>query len=145
MNLRYSVILLLLVSGCAAKVDKFDYLKQWDSKWQTCNQARKNSTEKFPESVWFNNLNREDKKNVLLYVDRLKQYECAKVEADNLRNALSDEDITTLNDLLKGFVYFEPPSKEEVSHLDQNQLDALAQKARLFSPMNAAVQLDLID
>ncbi|GIU52480.1 hypothetical protein TUM4438_45320 [Shewanella sairae] len=49
--------------------------------------------------------------------------------------ALLDEaDITTLNEVLKGFIYFDKPSDSKIQHLDQRQVEVLS--SEISSPFN---------
>ncbi|MBO2691801.1 hypothetical protein I6M59_08560 [Shewanella algae] len=139
------VSIALLLSGCATQVDKFSYLKQWNDSWQACDRQGKTSTLTFPASPWFNALAREDKIAVLIYLNELKDYQCTEDEALRLKAVLADADITTLNDLLKGFIYFETPDKEAIQHLDQSQVEALAKAIDgPFNPLKVAEDLGML-
>ncbi|WP_254620439.1 hypothetical protein [Vibrio metschnikovii] len=70
-----------------------------------------------------------------LYINSLKDYECAQAEANNLKAVLDEVDITTLNGILKGFIYFEKPSDAKIKHLDPLQVKALSSEIK--SPFNA--------
>ncbi|HFQ5541091.1 TPA: hypothetical protein ACGUMI_004458 [Vibrio vulnificus] len=119
-------LLFLLLSGCSAHVDKFGYLKSWNDKWQQCDEQGKQTVLNFPKSVWFESLSVGDKKEVFIYIYNLKEFECAQVEAEKLKSVLDDVEITTLNEVLSGFIYFEPPSDERIKHLDRVALENLA-------------------
>ena len=128
MNKIANLLLLLPLFGCATDQDKFSYLKIWNDKWQVCDSKGKASLQAFPYSDWFDRLPREDEGAVLFYIYTLKRYECTEIEANNLKLILDDEEITTLNEVLQGFVYFDPPSNEEVSHLNRREIDNIAQQ-----------------
>ncbi|HCG9194275.1 TPA: hypothetical protein NJ605_004640 [Vibrio parahaemolyticus] len=128
-------LLPLLLVGCSAKVDKLSYLKVWDDKWQECDKIGKQTILDFPKSEWFESLSLDDKREVFLYIHSLKDYECTKVEASNLKAVLNEVDITTLNEVLKGFIYFDKPSDSRIQHLDQRQVEVLS--GEISSPFNA--------
>ncbi|MFN3015334.1 hypothetical protein ACK1CN_05275 [Vibrio coralliilyticus] len=150
MNQRFKisalVVSLAVLAGCSAKQepDRLSYLIQWDKKWQECSEITKTSTAQFPTTPWFDSLSEEDKKHVLIYTYNLKEYECAENESQALKEVLSGEDIKSIGNLLKGFVYFEKPDSEDVKHLDQDKIDELAEKAPMFNLQNAARQLGFI-
>ncbi len=127
MKKGFIYLLPLLLVGCSAKVDKLSYLKVWDDKWQECDKIGKQTILDFPpKSEWFESLSLDDKREVFLYIHFLKDYECTQVEASNLKTVLNEVDITTLNEVLKGFIYFEKPSDSRIQHLDQRQVEVLS-------------------
>ncbi|MFH4414752.1 hypothetical protein [Vibrio diabolicus] len=127
-------LLLLLLVGCSAKVDKLSYLKIWDDKWQECDKIGKQTVLDFPKSEWFESLSIDDKREVFLYINFLKDYECTQAEASNLKAVLDEADITTLNGTLKGFIYFEKPSDSKIQHLDLRQVEVLS--GEISGPFN---------
>ncbi|MEZ8102594.1 hypothetical protein [Vibrio bivalvicida] len=148
MNLRYRLMLAILgfglLSGCSSKPDGMSSLVKWDKKWQECNAQGRASTALLPESDWFDSLSIEDKKHVIVFINKQKQYECTKDEATQLKLALNEQEIQTINNLLKGFVYFDAPSSEDVKHLNQEELKKLSDKASLFDLHYVAKSLELI-
>lgn len=140
------ICLVVFLTGCASKVDKFSYLKAWNDKWQQCDEIGKRTILDFPDSDWFDSLSLDDKREVFLYIHFLKDYECTRTEAVELRAVLNDADITTLNDILKGFVYFEEPSDADVRHLDKQQIRILADQIRQpFNPIPTAEKMGLVE
>ncbi|HHF2921237.1 TPA: hypothetical protein ACVO16_004540 [Vibrio diabolicus] len=135
MKKGFIYLLPLLLVGCSAKVDKLSYLKVWDDKWQECDKIGKQTILDFPKSEWFESLSLDDKREVFLYIHFLKDYECTQVEASNLKTVLNEVDITTLNEVLRGFIYFEKPSDSRIQHLDQRQVEVLS--GEISSPFNA--------
>ncbi|EGQ8261705.1 hypothetical protein QPI28_004459 [Vibrio parahaemolyticus] len=135
MKKGFIYLLPLLLVGCSAKVDKLSYLKVWDDKWQECDKIGKQTILDFPKSEWFESLSLDDKREVFLYIHFLKDYECTQVEASNLKAVLNEVDITTLNEVLKGFIYFDKPSDSRIQHLDQRQVEILS--GEISSPFNA--------
>ncbi|WP_394146536.1 hypothetical protein [Vibrio atypicus] len=135
MKKGFIYLLPLLLVGCLAKVDKLSYLKVWDDKWQECDKIGKQTILDFPKSEWFESLSLDDKREVFLYIHFLKDYECTQVEASNLKAVLNEVDITTLNEVLKGFIYFDKPSDSRIQHLDQRQVEVLS--GEISSPFNA--------
>ncbi|OJI30588.1 hypothetical protein VVDAL79087_04021 [Vibrio vulnificus] len=120
MKKSIACLLFLLLNGCSTHVDKFGYLKSWNDKWQQCDELGKQTVLNFPKSVWFDSLSLGDKKEVFIYIYNQKEFECAQVEAEKLKSVLDDVEITTLNEVLSGFIYFEPPSDERIKHLDRD-------------------------
>ncbi|MCS0301222.1 hypothetical protein ND924_01035 [Vibrio diabolicus] len=110
-------------------------MKVWDDKWQECDKIGKQTILDFPKSEWFESLSLDDKREVFLYIHFLKDYECTQVEASNLKTVLNEVDITTLNEVLKGFIYFDKPSDSRIQHLDQRQVEVLS--GEISSPFNA--------
>ena len=142
MNKSVWGLFILLLSGCAAPEDKLAYLTIWNDKWQLCVEEKETSTHKFPQSDWFDNLSPNDRKHVFVYPHLLKAYECTEFEATNLKRVLDQEDITTLNDVLKGFIFFEPPSDSKIKHLDSSEIEQLAQELDgPFSALRVAEEL----
>lgn len=133
-TLVINVTLLILV-GCVSKVDKLSYLETWNDKWQECDKVGKETTIVFPQSDWFKSLTLDNKRKVFLYIHFLKDYECTQEEAEKLKSVLSEYDITTLNEVLKGFIYFDMPSNVDVKHLDEQQLIFLSNQ--ILGPFNA--------
>ncbi|HDY7736139.1 TPA: hypothetical protein RQK28_004375 [Vibrio vulnificus] len=139
-------LLFLLLSGCSAHVDKFGYLKSWNDKWQQCDELGKQTVLNFPKSVWFESLSLGDKKEVFIYIYSLKEFECAQVEAEKLKSVLDDVEITTLNEVLSGFIYFEPPSDERIKHLDRVALENLASTIKgPFNGLATAERMGLVE
>ncbi|BAC94599.1 hypothetical protein [Vibrio vulnificus YJ016] len=139
-------LLFLLLSGCSAHVDKFGYLKSWNDKWQQCDELGKQTVLNFPKSVWFESLSLGDKKEVFIYIYSLKEFECAQVEAEKLKSVLDDVEITTLNEVLSGFIYFEPPSDERIKHLDRVALENLASSIKgPFNGLATAERMGLVE
>ncbi|HDY7851010.1 DUF3265 domain-containing protein [Vibrio vulnificus] len=139
-------LLFLLLSGCSAHVDKFGYLKSWNDKWQQCDEQGKQTVLNFPKSVWFESLSVGDKKEVFIYIYNLKEFECAQVEAEKLKSVLDDVEITTLNEVLSGFIYFEPPSDERIKHLDRVALENLASTIKgPFNGLATAERMGLVE
>ncbi len=83
----------------------------------------------------------DEQKHVLVYLHNLKLYECSEFEAETLKRVLDSEEIVSLQNLLQGFIFFEPPSKESVESLDQIELEQLAKDVQLFDLRKAAEQL----
>lgn len=131
----------LLLGGCATSPDRLDYLVNWDQQWQQCDAEMKNSNALFPSSKWFQSLKIDEQKHVLVYLHNLKLYECSEFEAESLKRVLDSEEIVSLQNLLQGFIFFEPPSKESVESLDQIELEQLAKEVQLFDLRKAAEQL----
>lgn len=138
-------LLMWLISGCTVPIDKFALLKDWNDKWQVCSEEKDTSVVVFPKSEWFDNLSLEDQKKVFVYIHFLKGYQCTEVEARRLKAVLDQEEITTLNEVLKGFIYFEPPSDDKVSHLDTEQIEMLAKQIEgQINPLKVAREIGLI-
>ncbi|HAS8169752.1 TPA: hypothetical protein I7711_22970 [Vibrio vulnificus] len=139
-------LLFLLLSGCSAHVDKFGYLKNWNDKWQQCDELGKQTVLNFPKSVWFESLSLGDKKEVFIYIYSLKEFECAQIEAERLKSVLDDVEITTLNEVLSGFIYFEPPSDERIKHLDRVALENLSSSIKgPFNGLATAERMGLVE
>ncbi|HAS6199684.1 TPA: hypothetical protein I7171_23335 [Vibrio vulnificus] len=146
MKKSIACLLFLLLSGCSAHVDKFGYLKNWNDKWQQCDELGKQTVLNFPKSVWFESLSLGDKKEVFIYIYSLKEFECAQVEAEKLKSVLDDVEITTLNEVLSGFIYFEPPSDERIKHLDRVALENLASSIKgPFNGLATAERMGLVE
>ncbi|WP_439333653.1 hypothetical protein [Vibrio vulnificus] len=146
MKKSIACLLFLLLSGCSAHVDKFGYLKNWNDKWQQCDELGKQTVLNFPKSVWFESLSLGDKKEVFIYIYNLKEFECAQVEAEKLKSVLDDVEITTLNEVLSGFIYFEPPSDERIKHLDRVALENLASSIKgPFNGLATAERMGLVE
>lgn len=140
------VLMIVLVSGCATHVDKFSYLKEWNDKWQQCDKAVKGNIINFPVTDWFNQLTLLEKRDVFTYVYQLKQYQCAEDEAIKLRSVLDEYDIKALDDILGGFIFFEPPSNEKIAHLDSKEISLLADRIDgPFKGYETAERLGLIE
>ncbi|MCG3723969.1 hypothetical protein ACXHPE_16735 [Vibrio cincinnatiensis] len=135
MKKRLIYLLPMFLVGCSVNVDKLSYLKAWDDRWQECDKIGKQTILDFPKSEWFESLSLDDKKELFLYIKFLKDYECAQAEANNLKAVLDEVDITTLNGILKGFIYFEKPSDAKIKHLDELHVKALSNEIK--SPFNA--------
>lgn len=140
-TLVINVTLLILV-GCVSKVDKLSYLETWNDKWQECDKVGKETTIVFPQSDWFESLTLDNKRKVFLYIHFLKGYECTQEEAEKLKSVLSEYDITTLNEVLKGFIYFDMPSNVDVKHLDEQQLIFLSNQ--ILGPFNAITTAEVM-
>ncbi|EIZ4670377.1 DUF3265 domain-containing protein [Vibrio vulnificus] len=146
MKKSIACLLFLLLNGCSTHVDKFGYLKSWNDKWQQCDELGKQTVLSFPKSVWFDSLSLGDKKEVFIYIYNLKEFECAQVEAEKLKSVLDDVEITTLNEVLSGFIYFEPPSDERIKHLDRDALENLASSIEgPFNGLATAERMGLVE
>ncbi|MCG9611793.1 hypothetical protein L1D41_19330 [Vibrio harveyi] len=84
----------------------------------------------------------DNKRKVFLYIHFLKDYECTQEEAEKLKSVLSEYDITTLNEVLKGFIYFDMPSNVDVKHLDEQQLIFLSNQ--ILGPFNAITTAEVM-
>ncbi|EIV8471570.1 hypothetical protein MA616_001743 [Vibrio vulnificus] len=146
MKKSIACLLFLLLNGCSTHVDKFGYLKSWNDKWQQCDELGKQTVLNFPKSVWFDSLSLGDKKEVFIYIYNQKEFECAQVEAEKLKSVLDDVEITTLNEVLSGFIYFEPPSDERIKHLDRDALDNLVSSIEgPFNGLATAEKMGLVE
>ncbi|MCD1412448.1 DUF3265 domain-containing protein [Vibrio vulnificus] len=146
MKKSIACLLFLLLNGCSTHVDKFSYLKSWNDKWQQCDELGKQTVLSFPKSVWFDSLSLGDKKEVFIYIYNLKEFECAQVEAEKLKSVLDDVEITTLNEVLSGFIYFEPPSDERIKHLDRDAIENLASSIEgPFNGIATAERMGLVE
>ncbi|MEZ9597014.1 hypothetical protein AB4298_20560 [Shewanella sp. 10N.261.52.F9] len=143
MNINFYKVKALLVSvvlltGCATKLN---YLVGWDKKWKQCDADAKKSSVQFPSSKWFESLKIEEQKAVFIYLHNLKQYECTELETVSLKKVLDEAEIATLESILQGFIYFQPPSNEFVKSLDKVELEKLSKEVVMFDLIKVAEEL----
>ncbi|EIJ0985707.1 hypothetical protein LH715_004710, partial [Vibrio vulnificus] len=63
-----------------------------------------------------------------------------------LKSVLDDVEITTLNEVLSGFIYFEPPNDERIKHLDRDALENLASSIEgPFNGLATAERMGLVE
>ena len=93
-----------------------------------------------PDAVWFDSLDRDDKKNVIGYLANYTDRKCIEPATDTLRQALLAEnnqrklehysvDITVLSEL----------AKERIKHLNKNELKRL--QSKMNNPFNLSYML----
>ncbi|WP_157634935.1 hypothetical protein [Vibrio rhizosphaerae] len=72
MKLRYSLVylfIMLLMGGCAHRVNSVQALTQWDKAYGQCLTQEQNSSVRFPEdNAWFHSLSAIQQKHVVLYL-----------------------------------------------------------------------------
>ncbi|OCH06586.1 hypothetical protein [Aliivibrio fischeri] len=138
---RFSLIFLLLIAGCSSN-NNVEALNAWDKKYNECDVISKENNKPFPETEWFKSLSLEDKKEVVIYVFKLNDYNCARDEANALHDALIQNDNQSLLTFFNGLKYFEPVSDERIKHLDREQIDLIISEFNLpFKGSKVAEQL----
>lgn len=143
MKLLYSVLIALIVSGCASQPQETSVsaLKKWDDQFQICFKEEKTSQALFPRTEWFDSLTKEQKINVVRYVYAKKKSECIEPYASNLKTALQKDDIESLVKFFDSLGAFDVPDEALVEGLDREQVDVLVSKATMFSLRNVGRQL----
>lgn len=138
---RFSLIFLLLMAGCSSN-NNVEALNAWDKKYNECDIIAKENNKPFPETAWFKSLSLEDKKEVVIYVFKLNDYNCARDEANTLHDALIKNDNQSLLTFFNGLKYFEPVNDERIKHLDKKQIELIISKFNLpFKGSKIAEQL----
>ncbi|MGF1748370.1 hypothetical protein [Vibrio cionasavignyae] len=146
MKLLYSIVAVALLAGCSStsKVDRFELLATWNSKFEACYDNQKNSTAVFPQTDWFKNLELDDQKNVVIYLNELKMYQCTEKETLAIVSQFSEEDIKIASEILGPKDVFLPPSKDKVASLEQTEIDKIDSELDLFFIRRVGEQLGFV-
>ncbi|WP_332406216.1 hypothetical protein [Vibrio metschnikovii] len=115
----------VMITGCASNQDSVSALKNWDDKYYECFIVNK-YPQSFPENIWFNNLETEDKKIVIGYLYNYNSRACIENEVNALKEALEREGNKSLIHIFEmDLSPLESASFEAIKHLDQNELQKL--------------------
>ncbi|WNJ98042.1 hypothetical protein RND59_18170 [Vibrio ruber] len=145
MKLRYSLFylfIMLLMGGCANRVNSVQALTQWDKAYGQCLAQEQNSSVRFPEDdAWFHSLSAIQQKHVVLYIYQEKMYQCSAQQQVQLKQALTAEHNKTLLKLFDEMGFLSTPDKTLVENLDSAQLHRLSQSISVFNLGKVAEQL----
>ncbi|HHF2898413.1 hypothetical protein V6239_14720 [Vibrio alginolyticus] len=130
-----AITLCLLLFGCASVLDSETAEKQWQERFDYCEEIANENRITIPNSLWFDSLSDDDKKTTIGYLANYTDRMCMKDATAKLKKSLVAEDNQEkLNYYSVDLTPLDKLASDRVKHLDEKELTQLAE--RMNQPFN---------
>ena len=134
-HLNKPILLSFVLVGCSSPINSQLAEKQWNERFDYCQESAVTNKASIPDSEWFDSLINDDKKTVIGYLANYADRTCMSTATKTLRNSLLAEDNREKLDFYSiDLQPLDELSAERIKHLNKEELKHL--KEQVNKPFN---------